>query len=63
MAEKDRLLQELDACHQKVQRDREPTPSVLDVSKLHDDILASPLICHEEFKVHILKERKGTVFI
>lgn len=53
MLEKDRLLQELDACHEQVQHDRQPTPNILDVSKLHSDILSSPLAHHEEFKVDL----------
>jgi len=53
MVEKDRLLQELDACHEQVQLDHQPTPHVLDVSKLHHDLI-SPLPHHEEFKVDIL---------
>ena len=51
MVEKDRLLQELDACHQHVQLDRPPTSNVLDVSKLHDDLLGGPLARQEEFQV------------
>jgi len=54
MLEKDRLLQELDACHEQVQRDRQPTPNILDISKLHNDILCSPVAQHEEFKVDLL---------
>ena len=53
MVEKDRLLQELDACHQQLEtgRHRQPTTNVLDVSKLHDDLLSGPLARQEEFKV------------
>ena len=54
MLEKDGLLQELDACHERVERDRQPTPNILDMSTLHTDILSSPLAQHEEFKVDLL---------
>ena len=54
MVEKDRLLQELDACHEHVQLDARPVSNVLDVSKLHDDLLSSPLARQEEFKVDLL---------
>jgi len=56
MVEKDRLLQELDACHQQLEhgRQRQPTPNVLDVSKLHDELLTGPLARHEEFKVDVV---------
>ena len=53
MVEKDRLLHELDACHQRLQLDSQPKLNVLDVSKLHDDLLASPLTHHEDFKVDL----------
>jgi len=55
MVEKDRLLQELDACHQQIEhgQQRQPTPNVLDVSKLHDELLTGPLARQEEFKVDV----------
>ena len=55
MVEKDRLLQQLDACHRQLQLDRQPTSSVIDVSKLHDDLLSAPLAHQDEFKV----DRRG----
>ena len=53
MVEKDRLLQQLDACHHQLQLDRQPTTSVIDVSKLHDDLLSAPLAHQDEFKVDL----------
>jgi len=57
MVEKDRLLQELDACHQQLEtgrhRQHQPTSNILDVSKLHEDLLSGPLARQEEFKVGI----------
>jgi len=62
MTEKDRLLQQLDAYqHQHHQRDAvdrghaTASASVLDVSKLHDDLLSGPLAQQEEFKVVIFE--------
>ena len=56
MIEKDRLLHELDACHQRLQLDRQPTPNVnvLDVSKLHDDFLGGPVVQQEDLKVSLM---------
>jgi len=58
MTEKDRLLQELDACHQQLEHGRghrQPsTPNILDVSKLHDELLSGPLARQEEFKVSVV---------
>ena len=56
MIEKDRLLHELDACHERLQLHSQPmTPAnVIDVSKLHDDLLTGPLACQEDFKVGLV---------
>jgi hypothetical protein len=54
MVEKDRLLQELDACHQELNRDRQRhnIPEVLNLSSVEaaGDGLG-PISRHEEFKV------------
>ena len=61
MMEKDRLLQELDACHQQMElgHHRPPSSNVLDVSKLHDELLTGPLARQEEFKVHVVSVSLG----
>jgi len=55
MVEKDRLLQELDACHQQLKSNhRHSTSYVLDVSRVHEEILSGPLARQGEFKVYVL---------